>query len=347
MITVEFTKEQREALAYERYYHPHPRVQRKTEALLLKSSGMPHKDICRLTGICGNTLRTYLKEYREGGIEKLKEVSFYKPQSEMMNSRKSIEAYFKEHPPASVKEAGAVIEELTGIRRSENRVREFLKKIGMKRRKIGMIPSKADPDKQDEFLKNKLRPRLNEAEAGKRAVFFVDGAHFVLAPFLGYLWSFVRIFIQAPAGRQRFNVLGALNAVTHELITVCNDKYLNAVSFCDLLLKIAALNLKIPVTLVLDNAKYQKCKLVTETAESLNIELLYLPSYSPNLNIIERLWKFIKKKCLWSKYYSNFQEFKQAINDCMDQTQTAFKNELKSLLTLKFQTFQKAQIMAV
>ena len=157
----------------------------------------------------------------------------------------------------------------------------------------------------------------------------------------------MRIFIQAPAGRQRFNVLGALNAVTHELITVCNDKYLNAVSFCDLLLKIAALNLKIPVTLVLDNAKYQKCKLVTETAESLNIELLYLPSYSPNLNIIERLWKFIKKKCLWSKYYSNFQEFKQAINDCMDQTQTAFKNELKSLLTLKFQTFQKAQIMAV
>jgi transposase len=279
MIKINFTQEEIEALDYERYHHPHPRVQRKMEALLLKSKGLSHKEICRLTGTCSNTLRSYFKDYIQGGIEKLKEVNFYQPQSELAHHKTTLKAYFKEHPPASVKEAMAKIEELTGIRRSENRVRKFLKSIGMKRRKVGMIPAKADPDEQEEFVENKLKPRLREAQDSERAVFFTDAAHFVLSPFLGFLWSFVRIFIKAPAGRQRFNVLGALNAVTHELVTVCNDTYINAQSFCDVLWLIAEMNLKIPVTLVLDNAKYQKCKVVMELAESLDIELLYLPSY--------------------------------------------------------------------
>ena len=79
------------------------------------------------------------------------------------------------------------------------------------------MPAKADPEKQAQYLKETLQPRLDEAKAGIRAVFFVDAAHFVLAPFLVFLWSVTRLFIRAPAGRQRFNVLGALNAITHEL----------------------------------------------------------------------------------------------------------------------------------
>ena len=94
-----------------------------------------------------------------------------------------------------------------------------------------MIPSKADSDEQEQFIKEELEPRLKEAKSGRRVVFFVDAAHFVLAPFLGILWSFKRLFIKAPSGRKRFNVLGALNAVTHELITVTNDTYINAQSF--------------------------------------------------------------------------------------------------------------------
>jgi hypothetical protein len=347
MVKIEFTQEEIKALSYERYHHPHPRVQRKMDAIFLKSYGLPHQDICCITGISGNTLRSYLKDYQEGGINKLKEINFYKPQSEMLEYKSSIEAYFKEHPPANIKEAMVKIEDLTGIHRSENRVREFIESIGLKRRKIGMIPAKADPESQEVFMKNKLQPALDEAKEGKRAVFFADGAHFVHAPFLGFLWSFVRIFIQAPSGRQRFNVLGALNAITHELITVCNDEYINALSFCDLLWKIAALNLQIPITIVLDNARYQKCKIVSELAISLKIELLYLPAYSPNLNLIERLWKFVKKKCLWSKYYPNFQEFKTAISNCLNQAHTTYKDELASLLALKFQSFKKAQIMTV
>lgn len=206
-----------------------------------------------------------------------------------------------------------------------------------------MIPAKADPEEQKVFLEQEIQPRLSEAQAGKRAVFFVDAAHFVLAPFLGFLWCLTRVFIQAPAGRQRFNVLGALNAITHELITVTNDTYINAESVCELLHKLAALKLDVPITLILDNARYQKCALVLATAASLKIELCFLPAYSPNLNLIERLWKFVKKQCLYSKYYSDFAAFRSAIVDCLSQTHSTHKSALDTLLTLKFQLFEKAQ----
>lgn len=345
MIKIDFSDSDIKQLRHERFYHPHPRVRMKTEAIILKARKLKHKEICEIVGISGNTLRTYLRDYQEGGIERLKEINFYRPQSELSKHRDTVEKYFREHPPSGIKEAMEKIEELTGVRRSENRVREYLKNIGMKRRKIGMIPAKADVEEQERFVKEELNPRLKEAEDGKRIVFFTDAAHFVPAPFLGFLWSFARIFIKAPAGRKRFNVLGALNAVTHELITVCNETYINAQSVCGLLRNIADMHPGIPVTLILDNARYQKCKIVWELAASLNIELLYIPAYSPNLNIIERLWKFVKKKCLWSKYYSDFNEFKTAITDCLNQTHTTYRNELRTLLTLNFQTFKKAQIM--
>ena len=120
-----------------------------------------------------------------------------------------------------------------------------------------MIPAKADPEQQAAYLHAELEPRLAEAQAGRRAVYFMDAAHFVLAPFLGFLWSLVRVFIQAPSGRQRFNVLGALNAITHELITVTNGTYITAETVCSLLQKLAALNLGVLITVFLDNARYQ------------------------------------------------------------------------------------------
>lgn len=172
-----------------------------------------------------------------------------------------------------------------------------------------------------------MEPRLEEAKAGTRAVFFVDAAHFVLGAYLGFVWCFERIFVKTGAGRQRFNVLAAMNAITHELILVTNDTYINAESVCQLLRKLAGLGLILPITLVLDNARYQKCAVVTELAKLLEIELLYLPPYSPNLNLIERLWKFVKKNCLYSTYYADFGQFKDAISNCLDQCHTTYKQE--------------------
>mgnify|MGYP006354207113 FL=1 len=168
-----------------------------------------------------------------------------------------------------------------------------------------------------------------------------------MGAFLGFVWCFERVFVRAPSGRKRFNVLAALNAITHEIITVTNDSYINALSVCELLRKLAALNLSIPITLVLDNARYQKCQIVQDLAKSLDIELLYLPSYSPNLNLIERLWKFVKKQCLYSKYYENFTLFQEAISTCVENAHITHKKEIDSFLTLRFQSFKKTQIITV
>lgn len=161
------------------------------------------------------------------------------------------------------------------------------------------------------------------------------------------MWCFTRIFIASPSGRKRFNVLGAVNAITKDVITVTNTSYINAESVCQMLLTLATLNLTVPITVVLDNARYQKCQVVFALAKALNIELLYLPSYSPHLNLIERLWKFIRNQCLYSKYYAEFDEFKGAIETCLETANTTHKKSLETLLSLKFQSFKDVHISGV
>lgn len=347
MSGLKFTEEDREILNYERFHHPHPRVQLKMEVLWLKSQNLPLKLICKLADISPNTLRAYCGQYQNGGVEKLKEINFNQPKSELESHKMTIRQYLELNPPANINQAAQQIENLTGIKRSPSQVRKFLKSIGMRCLKVGAIPAKADPDKQEEYKRDKLEPRLEEARQGVRAVFFVDAAHFVMGAFLGMIWCFQRIFIKSPSGRKRFNVLGALNAITHEIILVSNDSYITAIQVCELLQKLADLGLSVPITLVLDNARYQKCRIVQDLAELLEIELLYLPTYSPNLNLIERLWKFVKKKCLYGKYYEDFAQFSSAISACLTDAHLQHKNELDSLLTLRFQHFDKTQIMTV
>jgi transposase len=200
-------------------------------------------------------------------------------------------------------------------------------------------------DIQANFLENDLKPRLDAAVAGHGHVFFVDAAHFVFGTFLCCLWSFARIFVRAASGRQRFNVLGAWNAVTRELIAVTNTTVVNTETMCQLLQKIAALGLIEPITLVLDNARYQRNAAVQALAEELEIGLLFLPSYSPNLNLIERLWKFIKRRALYGRYHPTFADFQAAIQEVLDDLPTNHAQPLKTLMTLNFQQFTHVSLM--
>jgi transposase len=199
---------------------------------------------------------------------------------------------------------------------------------------------------QEEFREKELEPVLEQAKKGKGHVFFADAAHCVFGSFLCRLWSFARLFVRAASGRQRFNVLGAWNAVTRELVSVTNTTVVNALTMCELLGKIAALGLSGPVTVVLDNARYQKCALVKDLAGKLGITLLYLPSYSPNLNLIERLWRFIKREALYGRWHPTFADFKAAIERTIADLGGKHKDKLASLMTLKFQVFDKVSLLA-
>ena len=125
---IDFTSEIIETLNYERYHHPVPLVQRRMEALWLKSHNLPHDLIAKLVGVCDNTLRDYFQLFTAGGTEALKHVDFYRPESDLVGHTTSLEAYFRDHPPATIKEAQSRIETLTGIKRGETQVAEFLKK---------------------------------------------------------------------------------------------------------------------------------------------------------------------------------------------------------------------------
>jgi transposase len=345
MNQIEFTTAEREALQYWRFHHPHPRVQRKMEALYLKSQGLAPAEISRLCVISKPTFSRYLHAYQEGGIETLKEVPFHRRQSQLTDSHVRIEADFRQRPPASVAEAAARIAELTGLQRGPTQGRQCLKSLGMKPRKVGQIPAKADVTKQEDCKTERLEPRLAEAKSGQRVVFFMDAAHFVFAPFFGLVWCFERLFVKAPSGRQRFNVLAALNATTREIFSVKNLTYITSETVWELLRLLAGAHPGVRITVVLDNARYQRCALVQNLAASLGIELLFLPAYSPNLNLIERLWKFVKKTCLYSKYYADHHAFQQAIIACIAQAPTKYREELESLLTLKFQTFRDVPVI--
>jgi transposase len=187
---------------------------------------------------------------------------------------------------------------------------------------------------------------LNEAERGRRTVLFVAAAHFVFGPLLGYLWCLVRLLLPGPSGRKRYNVLAALNAVTHAVIRVTNGSSINAESVCQLLRQVAAAGLPRPITLVLDNARYQRCAIAQALARSLRIELLYLPSYSPNLNLIERLWKFVKKECLAARCLGTYEAFTAAIDTCLNDLPTKHKAKMDTFLTLNFQTSDDEPILA-
>jgi transposase len=196
------------------------------------------------------------------------------------------------------------------------------------------------------FYDGKLKPCLDQALAGVGHVYFVDAAHFVFGTFLCCLWSFARIFVRAASGRQRFNVLGAWNAVTRELVAVTNTTVVNTETMCELLKKIAALGLKGPITLVLDNARYQRNAAVMAVAESLGVTLLFLPSYSPNLNLIERLWKFMKRRAIYGRYHPTFADFRTAIEQTIAELPTTHAASLATLMTLNFQRFETVSLMA-
>jgi transposase len=186
MVSVHFTEEDRQALNYERFHYPDPRVQQKMEVLWLVSQGLSRTEVAQLAGVSARTVRRYIKRYKRGGIEALKRSEYHKPQSELDQHAQTLKEYFEKNPPSTVKQAQAAIEKLTGVRRGETQVTEFLKRIGLRRRKVGTVPGKVDEAKKKSSApssKKSLIPGLMKPRPVAASYFLWMPAISCMAPF--------------------------------------------------------------------------------------------------------------------------------------------------------------------
>ena len=206
------------------------------------------------------------------------------------------------------------------------------------------MPGKLSTEKQASFLEGALLPAIEQAKAGMIHLFFMDASHFVMGGVAGRLWCKVRLWVKSASGRKRFNVLGALHFVSKKIETVVNDAYITSAQVVELLGKIAATYAGKAITVVLDNAKYQRCAIVMDSAVELGIRLLFLPTYSPNLNLIERVWKFVKSAVLNAAYIETFDDYCEKISHFIDNIETENADKMKGLVTENFQLFGNCKI---
>lgn len=340
MRTINLSTSETDKLRYEMFCQHLPTVRRRIQAVYLKAlQGDSNKEIGRILGVSRNSVARWCKRYTENGLKALCEVKYHQRESALEPFAAIIKSSFEEQPPAIIAEGIARIETLTGLKPKPTAMRNFMRRHKFRYRKLGHIPAKADAKKQREWIEETAETIIKQAINKECHLLYMDAAHFVLGAFICAVWCTVRKFIHSAAGRNRINVLGAVNAVTKQITTVYNTTYINANTIVDFLHDLKKIYHDLPVYIVLDNARYQHCQLVKDTAKSLSVTLLFLPPYSPNLNIIERLWKFAKKKILYGKYFDTVPKFHSAITNFFGSINAEYQSELNSLLSLKFQFF--------
>jgi len=208
-------------------------------------------------------------------------------------------------------------------------------------KKTRLVPGGAPSRAIQEEFAEKILKTIKKAEQKNGVVVFIDPTHQVHNTENGYCWqekgghNTKTVF--SNSGRKRINIIGAINAITHKPTTIITedncDKEMMKALLTEIRKDYADTN---NIYAFLDNAKYFRNNDVYEHAAKLNIKLEFLPPYSPNLNLIERLWKFLKKKLRKNKYYDTFEKFKKAIFEFFENIEQ-YKPELEKLLTLEFE----------
>lgn len=310
---------------------------KKLTALLMIGKGLTQADAAKVVDVDERTVRAYCRELREGGISAILEDRQYRPSSALESFHEAITESFREQPPSTSMEAATRISAISGRNVCASHARTVMKRLGFKCLKPGSAPGKANVGEQLDFFEQSLRPKLEEAKAGKRKVFFVDASHFVRGPYLRKVWCLDRLWIRTASGKGRLNVLGALDACADCIQFLATDENIDSLGAACILYKLRETHPDETITVVLDNARYQACHRYKSLARALKIELLFLPAYSPNLNLIERVWKWIKGNCLYNKYYPTIKQFNQAIIECLESIEKQIPQSLKSMLTMNFQ----------
>jgi len=329
------TTEQRSELLHELKIERYARYSDRLKVILLLDDGKTYRSISEHLFLDEGTIRNYRKRYVEGGIPKLV-TDEYSGRSCMLSEKEKIElsGYLTFKICIDTKEIVDYIKNRFGIVYSVSGVTALLHLLGFTYKKTKAVPGKANKEKQENFIVEYNRIKSD----GK--IYFADSTHPQHNPIFSYGWikKGEDFEIKSNSGKSHLNINGAVDIQNLDIITRTCD-WVNADAICDLLKAIRGKNIdNKKITLILDNAAYNRSKKVVALAKELNINLFYLPPYSPNLNPIERLWKFFKKKTIYNKYYELKSDFEAACRKFFKYIRK-YRNELSTLLTDNFQIF--------
>lgn len=329
------SKERAELYNHQRVLHDKRSCDR-IRIILLLDKGWGYEKISTAFFLDQTTIRRYLAIYRKEGLDALLTLHYSgKPCELTQEQLEKISVYVTENCPSNASEVVDYVKKTFGLKYSLSGITALLKKLGFVYKKSTLIPGKANPLAQKQFL-NELEELELELEENDK-IFYVDGVHpqHNSKPSYGWFKKGEPALLQANSGRQRININGALNANSLEVF-IREDDSINAQSTVNLFKQIekASTDAK-RIIVICDNARYYRSQLVTEYLVTSKIEVKFLPPYSPNLNLIERLWRFLNKKVRDNKYYQKFSEFKAAIMSFFENIPKFF-NELKTLLRRNF-----------
>jgi transposase len=307
--------------------------------LILIATGLKTSEIIALSGLSERTVRQLKRDVVAERMTDYFETKSRGRKSMLYHVEKDIVNNILDNNYVTRQEIADMIKNNYDITCSVWTVGRLLKKHNIRLLKSGSLPAKADPVIQREFLDNTLTPLIDKAKKGMIKLFFTDASHFVMGnEHLGRFWGKARKIIRTFSGRKRYNVLGALDFITKQVTTVTNATYITATQVCDLLIKISSAFPEEEIYFILDNARYQKCKLVMDLAAQLHIHLVYIPPYSPNLNLIERFWKYVKGE-LRKSNHNNFTDYSEDIDAIIACKDSRAKATVNRLITDKFQMF--------
>jgi transposase len=310
----------------------------RLRVVLYKAEGYSHKGIAGLLQIGINQVTKILKCYLKSGLEELLTDNYQGSKPKLTPEQQhllTLELKTKIYNTAE--QVIAWVEQQWGVCYKVRGMHYLLRRLGFTYKKNRLIPSKADPEAQRQFVQwfNKLRAELGPDDR----IYFGDAVHVKHNAEAGYAWSFIGEphLIPTNSGRQRYNVLGVYCTQTHEHLFILTEENINQDTIIELLQQLRA---KHPgngkIYLVLDNASYNKALRVRAQAQASRVTLKFQPPYSPNLNLIERLWKFMRKKFCKDKYRGTFDEFRSKL-DAFFANLDQYRTELASLLIERFE----------
>ncbi len=309
----------------------------RIKTILLLNEGYSYKTIAHILRLDATTVRRYFKEYKEQGKDGLLENHYHGSSGNLTTEQEEeLDTRLKEHIYQTVKSVVAYVKKTYGMTYSIEGMTHLLHRLNFVYKKTKVIPGKVDLEKQELFKKE--YQELKATKKSEDKIYFLDAAHphHNNEPFYGWIYKGEEKAIRTNTGRERVNLNGALN-LENMAITVLNEETINSYAIMRLILTLEEKQTQGRIYLIMDNASYNHSHLLRLFLDDHpRIHLKYLPPYSPNLNIIERLWKFFHTKH-HDKYFEKFKEFEDAVL-LFFKNINQYNDELKTLLTDSFQT---------